>query len=167
LQDHEIENEEIPQAQATCHHPFDIPVFITSHRGEQLQDGSKTAKMSRNKRSWEKWTITHAGSGEVFITGCRGRQLMCEENGTVHMSENKQGWEKWTITNAGSGKVFITSRCGKQLIDDKGTVHMSENKRGWEKWTITTADGAKVYIPEAPTPISTLSTTPAPTPATV
>merc|ERR1711920_1160295 len=95
-------------------YPLDTPVFLQSHRNQQLRD---------------------TGDGMVLIESHRAQNLQDAE-GSVGFSPNTQGWEKWTIVNAEDGKVAFQSWFGSYLQDDNGAVKMSSNLGTWEMWSI-------------------------------
>jgi hypothetical protein len=150
-----------PKPRPTC--SFGEQVFISSHRGRQLHDGNGDdtwhhhVKFSSNKLGWEKWTLSDAGDGKVFITSFRGKQL-CDKYGNIKLTSNKLKWEKWTLGDAGGGKVFITTHRYQHLQDFHGEAKLSFNPDNWEKFTIVDMDGnnvCNVPVPtEAPTALA-------------
>merc|ERR1712232_168719 len=116
-------------------------VLISSHRGEQLQDKHGRVRFSKNKYSWEKWTLSDAGDGKVLITSHRGAQL-ADHQGNVVMSWGKRDWEKWQLTNAGNGRVYITSHQHQHLQDNADHAKLSANAGAWEAFMITDSSDA-------------------------
>lgn len=119
-------------------------VYISSHRGKQLQDKYGYVRFSKNKNKWEQWTLSDAGDGKVFITSHRSEQL-ADDQGKVVMSSRKRDLEKWKLTNAGNGKVYITGHQNKHLQDnasgDQRSAQLSSNAGDWEAFTITDNSG--------------------------
>jgi len=111
-------------------------VYLTSHRGHQLQDNNGHVGFSPNRRSWERWTLSDAGDGSYFVTSHRGQQLS-DQHGRVAFSPLKDAWEAWRATDAGDGKVFLTSHRHQQLQDNNGQASLSWHALRWEEWILS------------------------------
>lgn len=125
-------------------YPLDTPLFIRSHRGENLQDDNGNVHLTSNAESWEKWLIIDDGDGKVVLRSHRAQYLQ-DNAGQVKMSPNTQDWEEWTISSAGDGKFTIMGHRGEYLQDNNGQVRMSADPGSSEAWSF-------VEPPPPPTP---------------
>eukprot|EP00929_Paragymnodinium_shiwhaense_P003696 TRINITY_DN1042_c1_g2_i1.p1 TRINITY_DN1042_c1_g2~~TRINITY_DN1042_c1_g2_i1.p1 ORF type:complete len:770 (+),score=130.45 TRINITY_DN1042_c1_g2_i1:76-2385(+) len=123
----------------TC--KMNVPVYVTGHSWNQLQDARGNIGMSPNSQGWEQWAISDAGEGKVFLTSYHHTHLQ-DHHGWLKASWNKQGWEKWELSPAGNGKVYITSHRGEQLSDSQGRITMSSKKGSSEAWMISDTHGS-------------------------
>jgi len=124
---------------------LETPVFITSHRGNQLADHNWHVKMHHNRLDWETWTLQKATSPlqGVYIQSHQGMHLQDHLERGIKVHSHRLHWETWQITDAGSrGEVFITSHRDLQLGDWEGEVVVHQNRGPWERWTITKQDGS-------------------------
>eukprot|EP00931_Biecheleriopsis_adriatica_P056108 TRINITY_DN33252_c0_g1_i1.p1 TRINITY_DN33252_c0_g1~~TRINITY_DN33252_c0_g1_i1.p1 ORF type:complete len:358 (-),score=39.83 TRINITY_DN33252_c0_g1_i1:140-1213(-) len=115
------------------HYFYGKTVLITSHRGRNLQDSNGDVKLHSNTGSWERWTISDAGNGQVTIKSHQNN-LLWDNGGNVELKNEVCPY--WTIVEAGNGKVRIKSHTGKNLQDNHGNVRLHSNSLAWEQWTI-------------------------------
>lgn len=127
---------------------FEDTKVLIRNNDQHLQDNRNNTRMHSNSGSWEKWSITDAGDGKVFIQGNFGRYLT-DDHGSAKMFRHADhpSWQKWTIrpvdTDAWPLKVYITSWRNKQLQYDRseGKLKTSDLEDPETRWRIREPDG--------------------------
>jgi len=116
------------------------PVLFTSIRGQQLEERRGNVGMSGDTGSYQKWVLTSAGSGRVFITSRLGKQLE-DRSGRIGLSSDKGSVQQWTVSSAPDSMAYLTSRDGNNLQDSSGSVSLSRDLGSTKKWSITLENG--------------------------
>jgi hypothetical protein len=128
---------------------FGDNLFITGQHGkkEQLEDREGALGVNRDREWMQKWKISDAGNGKVYITSYYNKQLE-DRLGVVGFHNDKEIWQKWKVVNAGGGKVFIVSHSNKYLMEHNGHVVVDDHAH---PWIITNQDGdfaCKELVPQ-------------------
>ena len=111
------------------------PVFITSHRNQQLEDRDGALGLHDDLGGWQQWTFRPCGDGRFFITSHRGQQLE-DRDGSLGLHPDTGDWQKWYVSDAGDGRFFLTSHRSQKLQDCNGGLALADNCGEWERWTI-------------------------------
>ena len=119
-----------PRLDFTC--SFGDNLFITSQHGrnEHLEDREGALGVNADNGGMQKWKISDAGDGNVYITSYYKKQLE-ERLGSVGFHTDKGAFQKWKVVNAGGGKVFIVSSHNKYLMDNNGHVAVDDHEHPW------------------------------------
>lgn len=120
--------------------PTNVPVYIRSHRNEDLQDADGKLKFSTNRSSSEQWVFTKTASGRFIINSHRKQNLQ-DNTVFVSLSDNELEFEQWSIKNVpgNDGKFIIKSHRSQNLQDCEGHAGLSQNELRWEWWSIIEA----------------------------
>lgn len=138
-EDPELQPTSTPSPEPHFGFPTGVPVYIRSHRQQNLKDHNGRVWLTGNSQDWELWTIIDAGNGKVTIRSHRNAHLQ-DNNGHIGLSGNEEAWEQWVIKPVGNGKVTICSHRNQFLQDANGHVGLSDNKDLWEQWSLHTPD---------------------------
>ena len=97
-------------------------LLIVSETGKQLEDRNGKIGMHKDKGGWQKWTLSPAGDGKVFLTSHRGKHIA--DTGPVSRAmialEGASSWkqERWKIYPAkGNCEVAQIGDCGGTCDD--------------------------------------------------
>jgi hypothetical protein len=125
-------------------------VFITSHRGQQLQDDNNNVRLTNNDGGWEEWDLILRDNEKYLIRSYVHNRYLEDRSDRVKLHADQGAYQEWTFHDAGDDKWFIRSHRGENLGDNGGSLRLNVNADERGKWTIKTKDGTKSCLKECP-----------------
>eukprot|EP00929_Paragymnodinium_shiwhaense_P071746 TRINITY_DN36441_c0_g3_i1.p1 TRINITY_DN36441_c0_g3~~TRINITY_DN36441_c0_g3_i1.p1 ORF type:complete len:6381 (-),score=1386.64 TRINITY_DN36441_c0_g3_i1:118-18219(-) len=122
-------------------------VYITSHRGEQLQDtGDGSLGLSRQRSSAEQWKLVDAGGGRIIVTGHRGHHMNGHSGGvTVLPADGNLQRRQWNVTLVDGADACTLDKPDVHTIDRRQVMVASgcALTHGLRYWVYSYAAGVE------------------------